>query len=157
MLPRISKFVVLMFCLIGLLIGWSVWKITASKTDTTIAFPLIDGSETCVTSELNKIGWLKRDSYSIEKFSHVPLSYPSITGLVEIKLKQGNARLIEAVVNSLFHNCYPENLSVWNLSEPKDDSLKNALSITLRESAGNAKKIYIEIDLDKNQMRTTSR
>lgn len=120
-----------------------------------VTFPLIKGVEACVISQRERVDWLGKDDFKIEYFSHIPQSLPLIEGVVKLKHVRGNLELTNALVNSFFHNCYPESYSVWSISEPKEESISNSIYLAFRESLYRMRKIYIEIDLDTNKMVIT--
>lgn len=151
MINRFNKFFIF---LLVVFFGFVIWKSIRSH-DVWITFPLIKGVESCVISQRGKMDWLDEDDFKIEYFSHVPQSLPLIEGIVRFRQVRGGSELSDALVNSFFHNCYPENYSIWSISEPKEESILNSLFLGLKYSLQKMKKIYIVIDFEAKEMITT--
>lgn len=118
-----------------------------------MTFPLYTGAEGCVRTKLDGISWIDKNDVSFVTFSNIPTSVVPVNGYVEISLKHHRKNLIDPVVNAVFHDCYPENISTWKVTEPKDKSLQYAMTVLQSELKGRSQRASIEMDMTKSEFK----
>lgn len=148
-----NKLALIISFLVGALSVGAFTQLFQPAVKDSITFPLYTDAEGCVRSKFDSIQWIDKTDVSYVTFTNNPTSVIPVKGYVDISLKHQNKDLIEPVVNAVFHDCYPENVSAWKITEPKDQSLQFSMSVLQSELKGRSKRASVEIDMVKSELK----
>jgi hypothetical protein len=118
-----------------------------------LTFPLFSEAESCVQTKLESIRWINRDDVSIVTFSNKPMTAIPVSGYVVLSLEHQSKSKLEPVINAVFHDCYPENISEFKMTGTLTQSLEVATSVLESELKGQKKRASIEINTSKHELK----
>lgn len=149
----INRLPIFIAFLLGAVFAGVLMSFFKSPVKEEVTFPLLSGAESCVQTKLESIQWINRSDLSIVTFSNKPMTVVPVSGYVVLSLEHQSKSWLEPVVNAVFHDCYPENISEFKITESLTQSLEIATSLLESELKGPKKRASIEINTSKNELK----
>lgn len=118
-----------------------------------LTFPLYGAATSCVREKLDSISWIDPGDVTFLTFSLNPTSVIPVSGFVRLSLQHHDQNRLEPVVNAVFHDCYPRNISMWQLTDPQVQSLQNAMIVLQSQLTPNTRRVSLELDAAAKQLK----